>query len=80
MIASPIMKIAQELLAGAEPIQAGRRLVAHAEAVGALQRDYEGLKQASQAIVERMQGSVDDLVKLRNEVEKRAVKPVDSIP
>lgn len=79
MITEPISAIAQELLASTDPVVVaiGRRLVAHAESVGDLERDYGKLLGAGKAVVERLHGSVDELVALANHVERRPVMPVD---
>lgn len=80
MIAEPIAAIAQELLASHESIRIqtmGRRLVAHAESVRELERDYDKLMSAAKAVVERQRGAVDELVALANHVERRPVLPVD---
>jgi hypothetical protein len=77
MISEPITTIAQELLAGAEPVQAGRRLTAALEPVVAMELDYVKLLGAAKAVVDRLQGSVDEMVALANHVERRPTLPVD---
>lgn len=79
MIAEPIQAIAEELLAASDPlvVAAGRRLVAHVEQVVEMERDYGKLLRTGKAVVDRMSGSVDELVALANHVERRPVLPVD---
>lgn len=79
MIATHLTELVAQLHAGTDPVMVARQLTAHAEAVAALQRDYVKLLSAARAVVERTKGSVDELVALANQVERRPVLPVDPV-
>ena len=77
MIHHRLTELVTLLEQGHDPKLVARQLTAQAEAVAELSRDHEALLRHARAVVERQRGAVDELVALANQVERRAVLPVD---